>query len=47
MLFDEREIKADFSSLKELHLESKVDILEEGDFHKGEAYVINFVGQKF
>lgn len=45
MLFSEYEIQKDFSSIDVLHLEEKELILNEGNYHKGKASVVRFLGK--
>lgn len=44
MLFDEKTLSSDFSSLDTLLLEKRELPLDEGPFHQGEASVIRFLG---
>jgi 2-polyprenyl-3-methyl-5-hydroxy-6-metoxy-1,4-benzoquinol methylase len=46
MLFNKEELHQDFSDLKTIFIDSKIEQLDEGDFHSGEAFVINYVGEK-
>lgn len=45
-LYDENEISSDFSGLKILECQEKEIQLSEGDFHRGKANVIHFIGRK-
>ncbi|MCS7054444.1 MAG: class I SAM-dependent methyltransferase [Ignavibacterium sp.] len=46
VLYDEEEIKEYFNSLKKLFILSLVIDLNEGNYHKGKANVIRFIGIK-
>jgi cyclopropane fatty-acyl-phospholipid synthase-like methyltransferase len=46
MLFSEEELRSDFSLLSEISVTEEKTVLEEGNFHKGEASVIRVVGIK-
>ncbi len=46
MLFSEEEIRQLFADLNVELLEAHTLILDEGDYHQGKAYVIDFIGQK-
>lgn len=46
MLLDEESLRADFSELKEVHIEKRKTRLNEGDFHQGEAITIRLTGNK-
>ena len=46
MLYSKEELKNDFDNMKIIGLEKKVINLEESEHHKGEAYVLRFVGEK-
>ncbi|MGM0589603.1 MAG: class I SAM-dependent methyltransferase [Bacteroidota bacterium] len=46
LLYSTELLAADFSDLKIIQNEAKIIKLEEGEHHKGEASVIQFVGQK-
>ncbi len=46
MLYSKEELKNDFNNMKIIELEKKVLNLNESEQHKGEAYVLRFVGEK-
>lgn len=46
MLYEEEMLERDFSGLKILENEHKVEVLDEGPYHSGEADVINFKAVK-
>lgn len=46
MLFDEKILEKDFSSLEPVLLETQEIILDEGPFHQGLAHIIRYIGTK-
>ncbi len=46
MLYDLETLHSDFRMLETLHSEERVDHLNEGPFHRGEAAVVRYMGSK-
>lgn len=46
MLYDLKSIKEDFQSLKKIIFQEMMIELDEGDYHRGKAMVVRFVGKK-